>query len=157
MAQDIFDLFRNNQDKLNEAPSPQAWNRLERRLNSRRPSVRRHAKRVSLHRPLGMVAGLALLLTLVAGLIWLSNRRPAEYMAQNYAPVKLEHLAMNAEEAVDFQVADIVRRHPVQPARTVAEGLPRRKLVVKGEAAPRRQPSGDTSRQSDKEAWEMSR
>jgi anti-sigma-K factor RskA len=31
----IFNLFRKNQHKLSERPSPQAWNRLERRLDQR--------------------------------------------------------------------------------------------------------------------------
>ena len=66
MRKDIFDLFRERAAQIEETPSPQAWNRLERRLNSRRPSVRREARRVSLHRSLGMVASLALVLGLRA-------------------------------------------------------------------------------------------
>jgi hypothetical protein len=132
MRKDIIDLFRDSDAKLTEAPSPQAWTRLERRLNSRRPSVRRHARRVSLHRSLGMVAGLALVMGVIAGLVWLAERPGAVILAQQNQPIGLEDLAFQSTPEADFQVADIVLRHPVQSTNTITEGRPQQKLIVKG-------------------------
>ncbi|MCB0638391.1 MAG: hypothetical protein KDC54_17295, partial [Lewinella sp.] len=134
MRKDIFDLFRERAAQIEETPSPQAWNRLERRLNSRRPSVRREARRVSLHRSLGMVASLALVLGLIAGLVWLAERRPAAAFAQQGTPTVIEDLALHTSDAADFPVPEIVQRDPdIQASNPITEGRPQQKLIVKGE------------------------
>jgi hypothetical protein len=158
MRKDIFDLFRESAAQLEESPSPQAWNRLERRLNSRRPSVRRSARRVSMYRSLGMVAGLALVLGMVAGLTWLTSQRTTQVMAHQALPLEVEDLALPTTEATDFQVAEIVQRHPaVQPQRPIPEGLPQQKLIVKGEPAPTPAPPMDTTRENEQDWQEMGR
>ena len=54
---DIFDLFKEQQHKLAQPPSPRAWRRLERRLDNRRGSSRHD----NTFRPLAMVAAIALI------------------------------------------------------------------------------------------------
>lgn len=53
---ELFELFRKNQYRLNERPSPHAWKRLERKLDNHR-----NAHRAMLRRTLGMAASLAFL------------------------------------------------------------------------------------------------
>ncbi|MBK8967460.1 MAG: hypothetical protein R3D58_05755 [Saprospiraceae bacterium] len=63
---DLFDFFKENESKLYERPSEQAWKKLEERLEKRR--VRRQRKIRFLQ--LGAAALAILLLLLAAGLVW---------------------------------------------------------------------------------------
>ena len=63
---DLFDFFKENESKLYERPSEQAWKKLEDRSEKRR--VRRQRKIRFLQ--LGAVALAILLLLLAAGLVW---------------------------------------------------------------------------------------
>lgn len=63
---DLFEFFKENESKLYEKPSEQAWMRLEERLERRRKRRRRSIQFLQLG---AVVAALALLL-LAAGLVW---------------------------------------------------------------------------------------
>jgi hypothetical protein len=63
---DLFDFFKENESKLYERPSEQAWQKLDDRLEKRR--IRRRRKLRFLQ--LGTVALAILLLLLAAGLVW---------------------------------------------------------------------------------------
>lgn len=66
--QKIFDLFRNNEHKLHEYPSADAWLKLEKKLEARRKR-----RRIALFRPLAMAAGLALVIGTAFILGWVAN------------------------------------------------------------------------------------
>lgn len=62
---DFFEFFKENESKLYERPSEQAWKRLEARLEKRRQRRRRTIRFLQL----GAVALAILLLLLAAGLV----------------------------------------------------------------------------------------
>jgi hypothetical protein len=66
--QKFFDLFRNNQHKLHEYPSADAWLRLEKRLEAHR-----QRRRISLFRPIAMAAGVLLVIGMAFALGWVSH------------------------------------------------------------------------------------
>jgi hypothetical protein len=63
---DLFDFFKQNEQKLHERPSEQAWQKLERKLNQ----TRRARRRGILFLQVGTVALVLFLLLLAAGLVW---------------------------------------------------------------------------------------
>lgn len=63
---DLFDFFKENEAKLNEQPSEKAWQKLEKRLDSRRTRRQRRIRFLQL----GAVALAIFLLLLAAGLVW---------------------------------------------------------------------------------------
>lgn len=134
----IFDLFRDNQDRLNEAPSPQTWNRIEKRLEARRAAQTRR-RFVYFRQPMGMVAGLALLMGLAVAFMWLANPGPGnEQIAALGQPTNLEDLDLNSSTAVpDWEIAEIAVKTPVQQQKTITEGSrPQQQLVVRNTPRP---------------------
>ena len=70
---DIFDLFRDNQHKLNERPSQEAWGRLESRLDQHKDR-----NRTSLYRILSMAAavvGLVAFVSVISFMLTSENRK----------------------------------------------------------------------------------
>lgn len=63
---DLFDFFKANEDKLHERPSEQVWQKLEKRLDKRKPRRRRRIRFLQL----GIIALALLLLLLAAWLVW---------------------------------------------------------------------------------------
>ena len=63
---DLFDFFKENESKLYERPSEQAWQKLEVRLEKRRVRRRRQIRFLQI----GVVALAILILLLAAGLVW---------------------------------------------------------------------------------------
>lgn len=146
---DIFDLFRDNEHKLQQAPSPQTWNRLERRLESRR-RARQRGRYVTMRRPLGMVASLALLLALTAVFLWLgrSTVDTNTAVAIMEQPVELEELAiaMNDDTPVS-EIAEKAIKYPAEyPQKPIAEGSrPQQQLVAKNYPTPVKSTRNTTS------------
>lgn len=68
---DLFDFFKENESKLHERPSEQAWQKLEQKLRRQRRPRRRGIRFLQL----GTVALIVLLLLLAAGLVWYFVRR----------------------------------------------------------------------------------
>jgi len=68
---DLFDFFRENEDKLHEQPSEKVWQKLEQKLErTRRP------KRRGIHfLQLWVVALLLLILIFAAVMVWHYSRR----------------------------------------------------------------------------------
>lgn len=66
--QKLFDLFRNNEHKLHEYPSADAWLRLEKKLEAHR-----RRRRISLFRPIAMAAGVLLVIGMAFALGWVSH------------------------------------------------------------------------------------
>lgn len=66
--QKLFDLFRNNEHKLHEYPSADAWLRLEKRLEAHR-----RRRRIPLFRPIAMAAGMLLVIGMAFALGWVSH------------------------------------------------------------------------------------
>jgi hypothetical protein len=67
--QKLFKLFRDNEHKLHEFPSPDAWRRLEQRLDANR----RRRKMKAVYRSVAMAASLALLVGVAALYFWSSQ------------------------------------------------------------------------------------
>jgi len=63
---DLFEFFKENESKLHERPSEQAWERLEKRLERRRKRRQRTIRFLQL----GAVVAALVLLLLAAGLVW---------------------------------------------------------------------------------------
>ncbi len=63
---DLFEFFKENESKLHERPSEQAWKKLEGRLERRRLRKRRMIRFLQL----GAVVAALVLLLLAAGLVW---------------------------------------------------------------------------------------
>ncbi|MBV6443122.1 MAG: hypothetical protein DYG98_09180 [Haliscomenobacteraceae bacterium CHB4] len=68
---DLFDFFKENESKLHERPSEQAWQKLEQKLKRNRRPRRRGIRFLQL----GVVALAILLLVLAAGLVWYFAKR----------------------------------------------------------------------------------
>ncbi len=143
---DIFDLFRDNEHRLHEAPSPQNWGRLEKRLEARRAAQVRQ-RYVYFRQPLGMVAGLALVMGLAVVFLWLANSSsPNTQVAILGHPVNLEELDNAAPStSADWEVAGLVVERPASLEQSIAEGSrPQQTLMVKNGPRPVSAPSMPT-------------
>lgn len=63
---DLFDFFKENESKLQEAPPAQAWKKLEARLERKRRQSRRGIRFLQL----GVVVVVVIFLLLTAYLVW---------------------------------------------------------------------------------------
>lgn len=68
---DLFDFFKENESKLHERPSEQAWQKLEQKLKKRRRPKRRGIRFLQL----GMVALAILLLLFAAAMVWYFTKK----------------------------------------------------------------------------------
>lgn len=101
---DIFQILKENQHKLNQRPSKQAWRRLEQRLEERR-----NQGKYSFYRHTSLAAGILALVALISLIAVLvdQNSKP-NYLAINQpGPVQLEELTytdvdMEALKVVEF-------------------------------------------------------
>lgn len=101
---DIFQMLKDNQHKLNERPSPQAWRKLERRLDARR-----NRGRSNLYRNTSMAAAVLALIAVISLIAVLVDQKTGpDYLAINQSgPVQLEELTytdvdMEALKVVEF-------------------------------------------------------
>ena len=85
--QKLFDLFRDNEHKLHEYPSADAWRRLEQRLDAHR-----RRRRIAVYRPIAMAATVILLVGMVALFTWVSHTLDQEKSRTNAYFVLLEDL-----------------------------------------------------------------
>lgn len=118
----ISRLFKDNQHKLNEAPSRQSWRRLERRLDDRR----RYGK-MTVSRQLGMVAALFLLGIVIALIAVLFNTQNNNTLAANYTLERLEELSETEQAS---QVIEFVQKYKDRLSNPVAEGDGTRRLAM---------------------------
>lgn len=68
---DIFDFFKENEEKLREMPAERVWQKLETRLNKKQRRKRRGIRFLQL----GTVALIILLLLFVAIMVWYYSRQ----------------------------------------------------------------------------------
>jgi len=68
---DLFDFFKENESKLHERPSEQAWQKLEQKLKKSRRPKRRGIRFLQL----GIVALAILLLLFAAAMVWYFTRK----------------------------------------------------------------------------------
>ncbi|MDX1942709.1 MAG: DUF6265 family protein [Saprospiraceae bacterium] len=125
MKKTIADLFKENEQKLNEKPSPQAWRRLERRLDERR-----QYSKVSVFRQLGSIAALIALggfVTLLALLFEPSKK--ATFAAENYNPEPLEdsNTGTSGNKIVEF-----IHQYQDRLSKPIAEGGIGRRIMLSG-------------------------
>ncbi len=119
---DIFDYFREHQHQFDEAPSPRAWRRLERRLDAHQ-----RRGRISLYRSLGMVAGVLALVALIVLLSVLVDQRRTEMFTE--APQQLEDLPLPDSDATAYRVVEFTRSYQDRMARPIEEGPASKRLV----------------------------
>jgi len=124
----IGDLFRNNQHKLAERPSLQAWNKLERRLDQKERS--RHRPTISIYAIVMMAAAAVALIffvTTIANIAQEASSRNAVVIYENAPTESIITKKLAAEQAFrEIYQADL--------DKTVAEGttVGRLKVSVKG-------------------------
>jgi len=83
----LFDLFRENEHKLHEFPSNNAWRRLEQRLDAHRRRTR-----IAMLRPYAMAASLVLLVGMIALITWVSDTMQQERSQGDARFAQLEDL-----------------------------------------------------------------
>jgi hypothetical protein len=124
---DIEKLFRANQHKYSEQPSPEAWNRLEHRLDDH--FGRRRSRRMKPQRPMAMAAALAILIVMVGIITMLTADKKSIFINQqasiHFEDIKTTDNAENVMEVVEF-----TRRHKERLARPIAEGDEDKKLQI---------------------------
>lgn len=123
---DIFDLFRESKHKLDEAPNPQVWRRLEKRLETRRA-----ARGGSIYRIMAMAAGVLLLIGVFSLLPALEqNSRDETALVLNTPPSEMEDLVVDPQ--TDRQIIKVVefsRQYQDRMVQPIEEGSSNKKLV----------------------------
>lgn len=131
---DIFDLFREKSEVLEQVPSSQAWARIESRIAAKRPRVERSARIRTIPRPLGIAAALALLLGLSVVFMWLSEQGQTGVLAQQQMPLELEELQIIVDDRSTSGVENAPSHIDITPAKPIVEGTASQKLVAKKES-----------------------
>lgn len=124
---DIFDLFRKNQHKLAERPSPIVWRRLERRLDAHQ---RRNQR--SLYRQLSMAAGLLILLGFIALISLSTNKKSNDYLALANSENRHDHFEDlgQLEETTEFlKVVQFSQKIKDRKSNPISEGSKLKKLL----------------------------
>ena len=120
---ELFELFRRNEYGLNERPSPNAWRRLERRLDNHQKRQRLNFRRI-----LSMAAALVFIIFIV-GLLSIYTKDEAaryDYHTQYLAPPKVE-----PKMTVHHTQKRVSRSYEYQKkiTKSIQEGNPEKKLV----------------------------
>lgn len=123
---DLFSIFRDNQHLFNSAPSPRAWDKLERRLEGHRSR-----NRLSFLRTVSMAAAI-LLLAVVAILVSIAvGEKPSRLFNQSPKPLASEQLqADDIEAAQELRQTLYAQQAEQQRQRPVNEGPADRKLIL---------------------------
>ena len=132
---DIFDLFREKSDELEQIPSSQAWARIEGRIAAKRPRIERSASVRKLPHPLGIAAALALLLGLSVVFMWLSEQGQTGVLAHQQMPLEMEELQIIVEDSSSSAIEKAPTHLDITtPTKPIVEGNASQKLVAKKEA-----------------------
>lgn len=129
---DIFDLFKEKSEQLEQEPSPQAWARIERRIPASRPAVKRARVR-QMPQPLSIAAGLALLLGLSVVFMWLSDQGTPSALAQQNVQYELEELSLVVDDESINMVEKAQTHFPTSPSKPIVEGRASQRLVAKND------------------------
>lgn len=124
----VFDVFRDNQHKLNERPSLQAWNKLERRLDKK--SRQKSRPKFSIY-AIAMMAAAAVALvffvTTISDVAQTAKYRKAVVIQENTQIESVSTKLLKAEQAFREQHNDIL-------ANSIEEGETGRLLVANDKA-----------------------
>ncbi|MEM1121612.1 MAG: hypothetical protein AAGJ18_14270 [Bacteroidota bacterium] len=123
-----FEVFRNNQHKLNERPSLQAWNKLERRLDQK--SKRQTRPRFTIYSLVMMAAAAVALIfffTTISNVAQTAKYRKAVVINESAPTEKVSTQLLKAEQAFREQHNELL-------ANTVEEGTTGRLLIAKNKA-----------------------
>ena len=118
---DLYELFREQQHKLEERPSLHTWRRLERRLDAHQ-----RRGRLSLYRSLGMVAGVLALVAMIV-LISIVVNQQQQYLTGT--PQELEVLPSDESDATAYQVVEFTRQYKDRMSNPIEEGSTEKKLI----------------------------
>lgn len=147
MAKDIFDLFKDNEHKLNESPSPQTWDRIQNRMNTPR-AIQSKRKTRHIAPPLGIAATLALILSIMVAFIWMVDKdKHQRAIAQasyelDIQELKIDYPTVNTQRKAS-QIA--IQNKQSKPLKPINEGSAHQKLVAKTSAVqqPTAEPTGE--------------
>lgn len=129
MSKDIFDLFRDNEDKLNQAPSPKTWSRIERRIQAPTPIAKRRKMR-SVPPPLSIAAALALVIGLMVAFMWVLEKETNQAIILAHGPLEMEDLVISSNHSEVEQQIKAVQYEYVKPLKPIREGRPEQKLIA---------------------------
>lgn len=131
---DLFDLFRENEQKLEEMPSPQAWRRLERKLDNRRRTSRRDKGR---WQPMMMAAALLLLavITFLFSLV-LDQNKPAYLAVNEQNPLPMEELTYTDVDQGAMRAVEFTRKYQDRMSNPIVEGTTDQRLVPSDDVLP---------------------
>jgi hypothetical protein len=123
---DLYDLFRDNKHKLDEAPNPQAWRRLEKRLDTRRAT-----RGSSIYRIMSMAAGVLLLLGVFSLLPALeSSDQDNTVVAMDTPPSEMEDLVVDPNSTEHMiKVVEFSRQYKDRMVQPIEEGNSGKKLI----------------------------
>ena len=119
----LFELFRRNEYKLNERPSPRTWDRIERRLDNHR--------RRPLHvirRTLSMVASLAILVVLLFILSMYGREKNAKVTA--FKPMTFETLAAQDAHNASSSPSLVTLSHQYYKKQVVLPETDQKKKII---------------------------
>ena len=123
---DINSLFREHKNMETE-PSPKAWRRLERKLDTHRRRGRRNVQRL-----MAMAAAFLLLIVVVLALSMAVGHIQKDQMAyRDDTPVQLEDLVVTDLDLEAYRVVSFTHHHQDRMS-AIEEGAPDRKLVPSG-------------------------
>ena len=120
-SKDISAVFRENEYKLHEPPSPKSWHRLERKLDAHR-----RRNRVSLYRSLAMVAGVLILVVMITLFSLVASR---QFNLLSDRPASIESLPPAEGELKARQIVSYSKVYADLATNPVTEGERDRRLV----------------------------
>lgn len=133
MSKDIFDLFKDNEHKLNQEPSPKAWSRIERRIQGPKPIARRRKMHTS-SSFLSIAASLALVIGLISVIsIMVGNKKQERAIAMNYEPFVIEALDVSTADVEIEKHTRQTQQQDLKPLKPINEGRAEQKLVAKSQ------------------------
>lgn len=126
---DLYSLLRERQHVLDEQPSPQAWRRLERRLDIH---ARRH-HRATLRRGMAMAAGIFALVVFI-GLMALhfGGQQLRFQTATDQGEFRLETVNLNEEDTRTIQLLQYNRAVYASRMGAIEEGQAGKEILVRG-------------------------
>ncbi len=123
---ELYELFRRNQYGLNERPSPNAWNRLERRLDAHQ-----NRQRQAFRRTLSMAAGLVFIVFIVGLLSLYSNGKADKWDYHTQYIDQTIEANGPADQADMVKMVNLSHQYQAQLAGKIDEGNPAKKLVAR--------------------------
>ena len=126
---DIFDLFRDNQHKLNERPSHEAWGKLESRLDQHKDR-----NRSSIYRILSMAAavvGLVFFVSVISLMLKPNHEKMAvsEIAMDRFSTEELKVITVSNES--DGQIAAYHKKYDNHLSSPIMEGKANKKLIAR--------------------------